>query len=67
VIEEKGELRKELAAVREKRKRIKMAGGGGRLDGKDENDRGKYRKNRDGSGRIVRRGDRGETERKESI
>jgi hypothetical protein len=61
VIEEKGELRKELAAVREKRKRIKMAGGGGRLDGKDENDRGKY------SGRIVRRGDRGETERKESI
>jgi hypothetical protein len=50
VREEKRELRKELAAVREEmrgRKRRKMAGGGGRLDEKDEHDRGK-----DGTKRI---------------
>jgi hypothetical protein len=44
-------IREELAAVneekRELRKRRKMAGGGGRLDEKDEHDRGK-----DGTKRI---------------
>jgi hypothetical protein len=40
-----------------------MAGGGGRLD---EN-RGNKRKYREGGGRMVIKGDRGESERKESI
>jgi hypothetical protein len=43
-----------------------MAGGGGRLDEKDENDRGKdgiKRKYRE-EGRMVRGGDRGESELK---
>jgi hypothetical protein len=40
--EENKVLRKELAAVRgDERERRKKASGGGRLDGKDENDRGK--------------------------
>jgi hypothetical protein len=70
------------------RKRRKMAGGEGRLDEKDENDRGKdgttrkegvegscynnrnrgnKRKYREEGGRIVRKGDRGESESKGSI
>jgi hypothetical protein len=43
VREEKGELRNELLAVREEMRgrEKKMAGGEGRLDEKNENDRGK--------------------------
>jgi regulator of replication initiation timing len=42
VREENGKLRKELATVREEmRGRKKRAGGEGRLDEKDENERGK--------------------------
>jgi hypothetical protein len=59
-----------------------MAGGGDRLNEKDENDRGKdgtkrkvgeeeycynNRQYREEGGRIVRKGDRGESERKGSI